>query len=388
MKNKLSVYWFCQIGGWGAYTLFWTIGYSSLPGFSFWSTGFPTILEAITGICVTHFMRLFILKIGILQQKITRQIFYLFLVTFAFAFISATISYCILLIVSHLWKSLVIITKPYGPGNLIAIIYSNIFFGIWNLIYFSYHYVRKSQQEQIERIGFESKLKIQQLESEKSQIEYQRNLGNHYLMALRYRMNPHFIFNCLNSIKLYTIQNDTTSATDYLTKFSKLIRLVMENSSKAKILLSSEIDMLRLYIDMEAMRFKEKLQYAIHIDKEVEAEYIELPPLLLQPYVENAIWHGLMPKEEGGKIDIDITMMGNEFLQISIADDGIGRIKSSAIKKETALKHNSNGMQVTSDRIALINQVYKTGAEVKIEDLFDSDGNTAGTKVIIQIPIL
>jgi sensor histidine kinase YesM len=207
-------------------------------------------------------------------------------------------------------------------------------------------------------------------------------------MALRHQMNPHFIFNCLNSIKLYTTQNDTASASEYLTKFSKLIRLVMENSAKGKILLASELDMLRLYIEMEAMRFKEKLQYNIHLEKDVEPDYIELPPLLLQPYVENAIWHGLMPKEEGGKIDIEIAMDNDKsLLQISIADNGIGRSKSADLGNRKPIKHESYGMKVTSDRIALINQVYKTGADVTIHDLIDGNDEPLGTKVIIQIPV-
>ena len=178
------------------------------------------------------------------------------------------------------------------------------------------------------------------------------------------------------------------SASAYLTKFSKLIRLVMENSAKGKILLASELDLLRLYIEMEAMRFKEKLQYNIHLEKDVEPDYIELPPLLLQPYVENAIWHGLMPKEEGGKIDINVAMNNDKsLLRIIISDNGIGRAKSEELESRRTTKHESYGMKSTSDRIALINQVYKSGAEVSIEDLMNISGKAEGTKVIIQIPI-
>lgn len=262
------------------------------------------------------------------------------------------------------------------------------FFIIWNFIYFLYHHIKKSQNEQIERVQLKAELKIQQLESEKSQIEYQRNLGNYYLMALRYQMNPHFIFNCLNSIKLYTTQNNGAAASEYLTKFSKLIRLVMENSAKGKILLSAELDMLRLYIELEAMRFKDKLQYTIHLEEDVEPDFIELPPLLLQPYVENAIWHGLMPKEEGGRLTIEVAMNNSEsLLRVSITDTGIGRVKSADFQSEKPSKHESYGMKVTSDRIALINQVYKTGADVRIDDLTSVDGKAEGTRVIIQIPV-
>jgi LytS/YehU family sensor histidine kinase len=184
------------------------------------------------------------------------------------------------------------------------------------------------------------------------------------------------------------MKNNREAASEYLTKFSRLIRLVMENSTREKIALATELDTLKLYIEMEAMRFKEKLQYNISAEKNVEADYIEIPPMLLQPYVENAIWHGLMHKEEGGKIDVHVAI--NEvasLLLVTIIDNGIGRAKSAEIRSKTAGKHKSYGMKVTSERIALINQVYKTGAEVQVDDLIDTNGNSMGTKVIIQIPV-
>ncbi|HVX28760.1 MAG TPA: histidine kinase, partial [Parafilimonas sp.] len=233
-----------------------------------------------------------------------------------------------------------------------------------------------------------TELAKEKAEQEKKEAEFQRNLADVSLTALRSQMNPHFIFNCLNSIKLYTAQNDTAAASEYLTKFSKLIRLVMENSRNDKIPLASELNALQLYIEMEAMRFKQKLKYNIHVDENAETDYIEIPPLLLQPYVENAIWHGLMHKEEGGKIDVGVSMTkDNSLLQITISDNGIGRAKSAELRSKTATKHKSYGMKVTSERIALINQIYKTGADVKVNDLFDEAGNAAGTKVTIQIPV-
>ncbi|MEP6713105.1 MAG: tetratricopeptide repeat protein, partial [Ferruginibacter sp.] len=226
---------------------------------------------------------------------------------------------------------------------------------------------------------YKSRLKQQSLKielaKEKAELEikeavFQRRISDMSLAALRSQMNPHFIFNCLNFIKLYTTQNNTEAASDYLTKFSKLIRLVMDNSIKEKVLLCSELEALRLYLEMESMRFKEKLQFEINIEKNLQADYIELPPMLLQPYVENAIWHGLMPKDDGGKINIDVAMNSDiSLLVVSITDNGIGRTKSAEIKKKTAALHKSYGMKVTSERIALINQIYKSGADVKIYDL-------------------
>jgi sensor histidine kinase YesM len=201
-------------------------------------------------------------------------------------------------------------------------------------------------------------------------------------------MNPHFIFNCLNSIKLYTTQNDSVAASEYLTKFSKLIRLILENSRNERITLSSELAALQLYVEMEAMRFKEKLSYSFSVEKNVESDYIEIPPLLLQPYVENAIWHGLMHREEGGHISITVALQEEEsILEINIADNGIGRKAATILREKVAGKHRSYGMKATTERIALINQIYKTGANVVVHDLVDEKGQASGTRVCIQIPV-
>ena len=181
-------------------------------------------------------------------------------------------------------------------------------------------------------------------------------------------------------------KNDIAAASEYLTKFAKLIRLVLENSRSEHISLSAELAALQLYIQMEAMRFKEKLSYDLVIEDNVEATYIEIPPLLLQPYVENAIWHGLMPKEDGGHIMIRVGMRKNEILEINITDNGIGRV-AAALNNKTAGRNRSYGMKATSERITLINQVYKTGANVYIHDLMDEKGIAAGTQVTLQIPV-
>ena len=233
-----------------------------------------------------------------------------------------------------------------------------------------------------------TEIAAERIEQHQKEAEFQRQLGDISLSALRSQMNPHFIFNCLNSIKLYTTQNDTVAASEYLTKFSRLIRLVLENSRNDRITLASELDALRLYMEMEAMRFKEKLKYNIAVEKDVDLDYIEIPPLLLQPYVENAIWHGLMQKEEGGRIDITVGIEHNEsMLAINIIDNGIGRAKAAGLKSKTATKHKSYGMKVTSERLALINQIYKSGANVTIHDLTDNNGQASGTQMTIKIPL-
>jgi sensor histidine kinase YesM len=217
--------------------------------------------------------------------------------------------------------------------------------------------------------------------------EFEHKIAETEMIALRAQMNPHFIFNCLNSIKLYTLENDSQTASEYLTKFSQLIRLVLENSRSEKVTLQKELETLKLYIELEAMRFKDKVQYKINVVPHIDKQYIEIPPLLLQPYVENAIWHGLMHKPEGGIISIDITQPSEYLLHIEITDDGIGREMAKLHKSKSATRQKSFGLKMTSERLDAINHIYQTKTEVKIIDLEDEDGHATGTKVIIEIPI-
>ena len=244
----------------------------------------------------------------------------------------------------------------------------------------------------------------EKLEQRSSELEAQRNLREEQklqqiasafeqriaeteMTALRAQMNPHFIFNCLNSIKLYTMENDSQTASEYLTIFSQLIRLVLENSRSEKVTLQKELETLRLYIELEAMRFKNKVKYRINVSPEIDRQYIDIPPLLLQPYVENAIWHGLMHKKEGGNICINVTLPQEHCLQIEISDDGIGRELANEYKSKSATRQKSFGLKMTSERIDIINQVYKIKAAVDITDLKDGLNNAVGTKVIIKIPV-
>ena len=241
-------------------------------------------------------------------------------------------------------------------------------------------------RNRLKQINLRNQLKNEQLETQKKEAEFKRKVSEIEMTALRSQMNPHFIFNCLNSIKLYTIQNDSVAASEYLTKFSRLIRLVLENSRKEKVDLQSELESLRLYIEMEAMRFKEKLHYTIN--ENIDTSYIEIPPLLMQPYVENAIWHGLMHKERGGKINIVIERGDTaDLLKIIITDNGVGRAKAAELKSKSAVKRKSFGMKVTSERIALINQLFNTDTTVQITDLYQENGDASGTQVTLQIPV-
>ena len=239
---------------------------------------------------------------------------------------------------------------------------------------------RTKQLQEQSKISEEQKIK---------QVEtaFEQKIAETEMTALRAQMNPHFIFNCLNSIKLYTLENDAATASEYLTMFSQLIRLVLENSQSEKVSLKKELETLRHYIQLEAMRFKNKVQYAINVHAAVDPEYIEIPPLLLQPYVENAIWHGLMHKKDGGHIVVDVTQPAEHLLHIEITDDGIGRELAAEFQSKSATRQKSSGLKITADRIHIINQLYRIQANVKINDLKDAMNKPAGTKVIIQIPI-
>ena len=217
--------------------------------------------------------------------------------------------------------------------------------------------------------------------------DFERRVAEAEMAGLRSQMNPHFIFNCLNSIKLYAVENESEKASEYLTKFSRLIRTVLENSRSEQVTLQNELETLRLYMDMEAMRFKQKLSFRIDVAPEVDAKFLEIPPLLIQPYVENAIWHGLMHKPSGGTVSVRATLLHENLLQLTVADDGVGRVRSAELKSKSASHRKSFGLKLTSERISLVNQIYQTHTQVTIHDLMDADGQPAGTEVSIQIPI-
>jgi tetratricopeptide (TPR) repeat protein len=240
----------------------------------------------------------------------------------------------------------------------------------------------------IKNLNLKNELASEKAQKELKEAEYKNRLNDITYAALQAQMNPHFIFNCLNSIKLYAEQNNTQAASVYLTKFSRLIRMILDHSRANTIVLTSELELLELYLEMEAMRFKTKLRYSIEVDDEVESDFIEIPPMLIQPYVENAIWHGLMHKPEGGMIQIHITHdIHAAMLIISITDDGIGRKRAAELKSRTSTQYASHGTRVTAERIELLNEKYKSGAEVTVEDLETEDMEPAGTKVIIKLPV-
>ncbi|MGC4101748.1 sensor histidine kinase [Ferruginibacter sp.] len=208
------------------------------------------------------------------------------------------------------------------------------------------------------------------------------------LQSLRLQMNPHFLFNALNSIQQMILANEEMVATRYLSRFSKLLRMVLLHSDKEAITLREEIEILKMYIELESVRFKESFSYSIHCDEAIETEEIKIPTLLIQPFVENAIWHGLMHKENNRRLTVSFTEM-KDFLQCIIEDNGVGRGKASAIKSLTGSdkKHTSKGIAVSEERLKTLKNSLGKHGSIQINDLTDIDGESLGTKVVINFPI-
>ena len=229
-------------------------------------------------------------------------------------------------------------------------------------------------------------LRLERSEKEKQLAALQQQKTELEMQALRAQMNPHFIFNSLNSINRFILQNNKAQASEYLTKFSKLVRMILQNSQASLITLESELAALELYLDLEALRFEHHFDYKISIPKDMETEILKVPPLIIQPYVENAIWHGLMNKEEKGHLDIEVSQTDDHLL-LKITDDGIGRKQAALINSKKDGRHKSMGLKITADRIAMLHKLNGNESLITINDLVHADGSAAGTEVIIRIPV-
>ena len=227
------------------------------------------------------------------------------------------------------------------------------------------------------------RLRISQLIKRKNLIYQLEVYKNHALQA---RMNPHFIFNSLNSINNFILQNDKLNSSKYLSKFARLMRFILDNSAKTDIPLELELQGIELYLELEKQRFKDKLNYAIKISPEVNLLTTKIPALILQPFVENAILHGILPKDGPGNILIDIQKQDGKICCV-IKDDGIGRKKAAQRNEERTTKHVSNGIDLTKQRLEILNRLYKGKTELEIIDLEDKDGNPSGTEVKLSWPI-
>lgn len=246
--------------------------------------------------------------------------------------------------------------------------------------------VLKRKNEKNQREIAENELQLQKLENIRTKAELQRQASELQMQALRAQMNPHFIFNSLNSINRFILENNKAQASEHLTKFSRLVRLILQNSQAPLISLESELESLQLYLELEAVRFDHHFEFTIKVEEDLDISSVKVPPLI-QPYAENAIWHGLMHKEEKGHLEVELFLQ-EDVLCCKITDDGIGRKKAAELKSKSASSHKSMGMQITASRIEMLQQKKQLDAGIKITDMVLADGSAGGTEVMLKIPIM
>ncbi|MBK6826669.1 MAG: histidine kinase [Chitinophagaceae bacterium] len=239
-------------------------------------------------------------------------------------------------------------------------------FIIWNLLYVLIHYDRRNRDAEWKKLVREQEM--MELEAR----------------ALRAQMNPHFIFNCMNSIKSLIQEGQQEKAVNYLTTFSKLIRNLFSQSDKNEITLYDEIETCRHYLQLESMRFDAGFVYSIEIDEHIDLKSVFIPALIIQPFIENAIWHGLVPRGGGGELMIKVHLKGRN-INIVIDDNGIGREASRLHKSRLNAVHQSKGINLTQSRLLLDNILQKRKASLQYTDKWDNQGKSAGTKVVISI---
>ncbi len=233
------------------------------------------------------------------------------------------------------------------------------------------------------------KIKAEQQTREKEMevLKLNKNLAISKLTALRAQMNPHFIFNALNSVQQYILQGNVIEANKYLSKFSRLQREILNHCDQNFVLLEKETEMLDLYLQLEQLRFNDLFTYSIHLDETIDADEIKIPPMMLQPFVENAIWHGLMPRQGKRKLDIRFNLSADDILLCTIQDNGIGREAASRLQQATGNgnRHKSKGLSLVYERMNILRQQYQQPFEVTITDLTDGNGNPQGTLVTLTI---
>ncbi len=219
-------------------------------------------------------------------------------------------------------------------------------------------------------------------ETNRLKLATEQQLSALKMNSLLAQMNPHFIFNSLNSIQNLIIVQETKQATRYLARFSHLMRLILESSRKTKQPLSEVVETLRLYIELEALRFDQQFQYNIEVDENLLPLPIQLPPMMIQPFIENAIWHGLLPKKGNKMLRLTFIKKGNMMFCI-IEDNGVGR----KAKQTDETRHKSRGTEITAEIIQTYNLLQQTQTEFEIIDLVAAEGTAAGTKVEIRITL-
>lgn len=226
-----------------------------------------------------------------------------------------------------------------------------------------------------------------ELKETQKRLALEKQYRDTELKALKAQMNPHFIFNALNSIQEYILLNQKDLASDYLGKFADLIRTYLNHSDAGYISIAEEVDSLNLYLELEKLRFEDKLSYTITVDKNINTESHSIPTMFIQPYVENALKHGLLHKKDNRKLDISFKQEADSVIECVIIDNGVGRAKSQIINSKKQRLHKSFALKASKNRLELLNE--KTGHKigVEIEDLFINE-EASGTKVTLKIPLI
>lgn len=223
------------------------------------------------------------------------------------------------------------------------------------------------------------------LKKRREEATFKQKIAETQMQALRAQMNPHFIFNSLSSIENFIMKNDRLLASDYLNKFASLIRMILDSSRNELVPFAKDIEALSLYIELEQLRFGNKFCYESNIDTELRDGDYKVPPLLIQPYVENAIIHGLSTSIKPGLKLIVSAKLENDYIIYSIADNGIGREQSSQYKQQNKPSHASTAMQITEQRISIFNKQKNADGQVVINDLYNDNGEPSGTDVHVKI---
>ncbi|MFY8127401.1 MAG: sensor histidine kinase [Chitinophagaceae bacterium] len=238
-------------------------------------------------------------------------------------------------------------------------------------------------------IYFKRQLQHQKLQASllSQKIELEKELQQSMLASIKSQMNPHFLFNALNTIQSYIYTNEKENASEYLGKFSELTRMILDMSNKSSISIATEIKALQLYLNLEKQRFEEKLNYQFYCDKNINQETNYIPSMLIQPYIENAIKHGLLHSKKPWQLSINFNL-ADAGVSVTIDDNGIGRLRSDELNKQKSLKHQSFSTSANKKRLEILNQGFKNQISVEIIDKKDDYGNALGTKVILSIPFV
>jgi sensor histidine kinase YesM len=365
MKIKISTYWKCQLIGWGSVALYiFTINLIVHPGGT--AMFMRGLLIGFFCLIVTHVLKWIVKRLRIFDKTYTKQIIYLALLNVVINFFAAVLIVFVLDAVGLRGRNRPpgFSSAPFFPFAVSTFYQQLKFTTAWTAVYFFVQYIRKIKRAENEKAD----LKIKLLESE--------------ARALRAQMNPHFIFNCLNSIKALINKNENDKAVNYLIVFSRLILSLFHNSDKREVGLYEELETCKLYTQLEKMRFGDKVDFVFDIDGSIDEGNFKVPALIIQPFIENAIWHGLVPKESGGKILIS-AKENKGIIHCTIDDDGIGRKLSQQYKNHYESTYQSKGIGLTRSRLELDKMLNDRDNMIDISDKIDLNGKPAGTRIIL-----